>query len=233
MSRMRPSAAMVVAIIALIASVTSGAYAAVRITTRDIADGAVTQPKLAANSVWHANIGGRSARNNNIADRAVNNRTLAANSVWHAQIGTGSVQRNNVQAQLLTELQAPSIAFGLAATPGSSVPTTSQTVATGNIATTDASQKHLLLNGFVLVQRTAGVIGDTVTCEYSVNNGTPSTFGTVTRTTGGNAIGGEMQVMLVGQTVVTPGTHTINVSCSQSDAAFDLQGGGFTAAITG
>jgi hypothetical protein len=102
MSRMRPSPAMVVAVVALIASVTSGAYAAVRITTSDLADGAVTHPKLAGNSVWHANIGRNSVRNINIDNRAVNNRTLAANSVWHAQIGTGSVQRNNVSSQLLS-----------------------------------------------------------------------------------------------------------------------------------
>lgn len=86
MSRMRPSPAMVVALIALIASVTSGAYAAVRITTVNIADRAVTHPKLAANSVWHANIGRHSVRNVN----------LAANSVWHANIGTRSVRANNI-----------------------------------------------------------------------------------------------------------------------------------------
>jgi hypothetical protein len=77
---------MVVALIALIVSVTSGAYAAVRITTADIAARAVTHPKLAPNSVWHANIGSRSVRNSN----------LAPNSVWHANIGRHSVRGNNI-----------------------------------------------------------------------------------------------------------------------------------------
>lgn len=99
MSRMRPSPAMVVAIIALIASVTSGAYAAV-----NIPDGAVTHPKLADNSVWNRNIGIRSVRNFNINNGAVMNHNMAPNSVWHAQIGMGSVRRNNVNAELLAEL---------------------------------------------------------------------------------------------------------------------------------
>ena len=109
MSRMRPSPAMVVAFVALIVSVTSSAYAAVRITTVNIANGAVTQPKLARNSVWHANLGTRSVRNLN----------LAANSVWHAQIGTGSVMRNNISGQLLAELHG---AQGPAGTQGPAGP---------------------------------------------------------------------------------------------------------------
>jgi hypothetical protein len=96
MTHMKPSPAMVVAFVALIVSVTSGAYAAVRITTSDLANGAVTNPKLAHNSVWHANIGTRSVRSNNLNNGAVRNAQLARNSVWHANIGTGSVRSNNL-----------------------------------------------------------------------------------------------------------------------------------------
>jgi hypothetical protein len=105
MTRMRVSPAMVVAIVALIVSLTSGAVAAVRITTRDIATGAVTNAKLARNSVWHANIGTRSVRATNLANDAVINRSLARNSVWHANIGTGSVQVNNLSRRLASEIK--------------------------------------------------------------------------------------------------------------------------------
>jgi hypothetical protein len=105
MTRMRVSPAMVVAIVALIVSLTSGAFAAVRITTRDIANGAVTNAKLARNSVWHANIGTRSVRATNIANDAVTNRSLTRNSVWHANIGTGSVQATNLSRQLASEIK--------------------------------------------------------------------------------------------------------------------------------
>lgn len=96
MAHIKPSPAMVVAFVALIVSVTSGAYAAVRITTSDLANGAVTNPKLADNSVWHAKIGRRSVRSNNLNNGAVRNAQLANNSVWHANIGTRSVRTNNL-----------------------------------------------------------------------------------------------------------------------------------------
>ena len=238
MSRMRPSPAMAVAIIALIASVTSGAYAAVRITTSDIANGAVTQPKLAANSVWHANIGRRSAQNINIADRAVNNRTLSANSVWHAQIGTGSVRANNIQPQLLTELQGKSTTFASTGTNAMPQPlaAAAEKVAGGTITTTGSSQMHLLLNGFVQVRRITsnGNVTDTITCAYSVttgSSGAPSTTGTVVLGQASTVVGREMVVPLVGDADVGPGTHTINVACSAqapAPANYVVVGGAFT-----
>jgi hypothetical protein len=77
---------MVVALIALVVSVTGGAYAAIRVTTANIANRAVTQPKLGHNAVWHVNIGRRSVRQSN----------LAHNSVWHVNIGRHSVRRSNI-----------------------------------------------------------------------------------------------------------------------------------------
>lgn len=118
MARLRPSPAMVVACIALIVSVTGAAYAAVRITTRDIATGAVTNRTLARNSVWHANIGTRSVRANNLANNAVTQRTLAHNSVWHANIGRGSVQAINLSSDLLARLKGSSGPQGPAGPPG-------------------------------------------------------------------------------------------------------------------
>jgi hypothetical protein len=128
MTRMRVSPAMVVAIVALIVSLTGGALAAVRITTHDLANGAVTNSKLAPNSVWHANIGTRSVRTNNLANDAVKsrslaigavtNRRLARNSVWHANIGVGSVQANNLSRQLASEINASAGLRGPAGPPG-------------------------------------------------------------------------------------------------------------------
>jgi hypothetical protein len=88
---------MVVAVIALIASLTGGAYAAA-----NIADRSITNRMLADNSVWHRNIGSGSVRGTNIARGTITNGNMAANSVWHAQIGTGSVRANNVNESLLT-----------------------------------------------------------------------------------------------------------------------------------
>lgn len=53
----RPSPAMLVAIVALFVAMSGGAYAAVRITTSQIADNAVTHSKLAKDSVWNSNLG--------------------------------------------------------------------------------------------------------------------------------------------------------------------------------
>jgi hypothetical protein len=125
MARLRPSPAMVVAFIALVVSVTSGAYAAVRVTTRDIADGAVTQRKLSPNAVWHANLGNNVVRRRNIGKGGVAHHQLSPNAVWHAnlgrtvvrennvhdgaithtKLGTGAVEKSNLSSQLLSEIQ--------------------------------------------------------------------------------------------------------------------------------
>jgi hypothetical protein len=47
-------------------SLTGGAYAAVKITTSDIADNAVTHGKLAKNSVWNSNLGKGAVSLNNL-----------------------------------------------------------------------------------------------------------------------------------------------------------------------
>jgi hypothetical protein len=53
----RPSPAMVVAVVAVFLACGGGAYAAVRVTTSDIANGAVTHAKLADESVMNNNLG--------------------------------------------------------------------------------------------------------------------------------------------------------------------------------
>jgi hypothetical protein len=254
MSRLRPSPAMVVAIIALIASVTSGAYAATLITGRNIASHTIQQRNMANNSVWHAQIGRGSVRNVN----------LAANSVWHAQIGTGSVRANNVQPALLAELQG---AQGEAGPPGSTGPVGptgphGPTASTGfpasstgttllsdtapgtSLATspdldTQAAEAHVVLNGFVRVRRTAvggnSAIGNVVTCvaHVTTNGGTASTLATSAASGFAATANIAGNVNLVGQTALGPGHHTITVSCSANAGQFVSDGGAFTAIVTG
>lgn len=68
LSKLRgPSPAMVVAVVALFAALSGGAYAAVKITTSDLADNAVTHSKLANNSVWNSNLGQGVVQANNLS----------------------------------------------------------------------------------------------------------------------------------------------------------------------
>jgi hypothetical protein len=98
--RFTPSPAMVVALLALFASLAGGAHAATNLPgnsvgTGQLRSGAVTHPKLAGNSVWHATIGRHSVRNIN----------LAPNAVWHANIGTRSVRQNNIANEAVGSAQ--------------------------------------------------------------------------------------------------------------------------------
>ncbi|MEO8969603.1 MAG: hypothetical protein ABI355_18420 [Solirubrobacteraceae bacterium] len=64
----RPSPAMLVAVIALFAALTGGAYAATTlgVGSKQIKQGAVTHGKLGNNSVWHANLGRHAVGENNL-----------------------------------------------------------------------------------------------------------------------------------------------------------------------
>ena len=226
MSRIKPSAAMVVAIIALIASVTSGAYAAVQITTANIADRAVTNPKLSDNSVWHRNIGTGSVRNVNLSD----------NSVWHRNIGMGSVRLNNIQPATADALRGTSTAFGpvtsVVGTDLSAASATPTMVATGNITTTEAGQSNLVLNGYVQLATGNTDSAQTIDCNASVAGNAP--FATVHTAQFSNSAPRWMQVVLVGAaTGVSPGTHTIQVNCFASAGGFAVRGAAFTVLATG
>lgn len=126
LKRLRPSPAMVVAFIALVVSVTGSAYAAVRITTRNIANRAVTHPKVANNAVWNRSLGRPAVRTVNINNRAIVHSKMGQNVVWNAQLGrpavrtininngavtspklaNGAVQSNNLSQQLLAQINA-------------------------------------------------------------------------------------------------------------------------------
>jgi hypothetical protein len=207
---------MVVALIALVASVTSGAYAAVRVTTANIVDRAVTHPKLAHNSVWHPNIGRHSVRNNN----------LAPNSVWHAQIGTGSVRLGNIQPATVDQLRSKSAAFANPGPTHLTAATEGVRVAGGRISTT-AGANFLVLNGFVIVD-SIGNTDDAAVCFYDVDGSI------VSATQRAVPAKSEVQIGMVARDPVKAGTHTVNVFCKSTRTidliASDAQ---FTAIATG
>ena len=95
MKRFKPSAGLVIAVIAMFVALGSGAYAAT---------GLITHDQLAPNSVQHNNLGNGSVHTNNLKDQSVGHYKLKPNSVWHNNIGNGSVQKHNLSADIQNEL---------------------------------------------------------------------------------------------------------------------------------
>lgn len=211
MSRLKPSPAMVVAFIALIASVTGSAYAA-------IANGSIVNRMLADNSVWHRNIGRGSVRNFN----------MAGNSVWHAQIGTGSVRLVNIQPATVDQLRSKSADF--ANLGPTNIPPTGvegPRVASDTISTT-AGENFLVLNGFVIVDN-SGNTDDVAVCGYDIDGasvGIPTQRAVPAKS--------EVQIGVVARHPVKAGRHTVDVFCS-SVRTIDLSANGtqVTAIATG
>jgi len=82
--------------VALAIALTSGATAAFVVHTDDIANGAVTHPKLSNNSVWHANLGGSVVRSPNIAPGGVEADNLDFDTqthlaLWFTAFHTGAI----------------------------------------------------------------------------------------------------------------------------------------------
>jgi hypothetical protein len=240
---------MVVAVIALTATVTSGAYAAANIGNRSI-----TNRMLADNSVWHRNIGNRSVQNRNLADRAVTNRTMAPNSVWHAQIGKGSVQKNNMSPHLLLDLQGKPGPEGKpgkqgeqgpAGPPG---PSSSAGFVTGSTQLlfanpprltvlggdgrifTDATENFLVLNGFVIGHNANPATDAVLDCSYLIDNRTAQRIGEVALPLPANSV---VQMSMVGQVHVNPGVHTVEVACTANEPNLTVENGQFTVIATG
>jgi hypothetical protein len=196
MSRLKPSPAMVVALLALIASVTGSAYAA-------IANRSIVNPMLADNSVWHRNIGRGSVRNFN----------MAGNSVWHAQIGQGSVRLVNIQPATVDQLRSKSADF---ANPGPTHLTAAVEgvrVAGATISTTTGGD-FLVLNGFVTVD-SVGDTDDAAVCFYDIDGSI------VSATQRAVAAKSEVQIGMVARDQVKAGTHTVDVLC-RSTRTVDL-----------
>lgn len=188
MRRLRPSPAMVVAVIALVASVTSGAYAAA-----NIANGSITNRMLADNSVWHRNIGRGSVRNFN----------MAGNSVWHAQIGQGSVRLVNIQPATVDQLRSTSAGFANSAPTDLTAAPEGVRVARGTISTPAGA---LVLNGFVIVGN-IGTTDDVAVCFYDIDGSFVSATQREVRAKS------EVQIGMVGRHQVKAGRHTVDVLC--------------------
>jgi hypothetical protein len=202
---------MVVAVIALIASVTSGAYAAA-----SIANGSITNRMLADDSVWHRNIGRGSVRNFN----------MAGNSVWHAQIGTGSVRLVNIQPATRDQLRSKSADFANRGPTHLTAAVQGVRVAGDKISTT-TGENFLVLNGFVIVD-SVGDTDDAAVCFYDIDGSI------VSSTQRAVPAKSEVQIGMVARHPVKAGTHSVDVFCT-STRTIDLiaSGAQFTAIATG
>ncbi|MGN6169523.1 MAG: hypothetical protein ACTHQQ_15335 [Solirubrobacteraceae bacterium] len=209
MRRVRPSPATVVAFIALVASVTGSAYAA-------IANGSITNRMLADNSVWHRNIGRGSVRNFN----------MAGNSVWHAQIGTGSVRLVNIEPATVNQLRSKSAAFANSGPTHLTATGEGVRVAGDRISTT-GGENFLVLNGFVIVD-SVGNTDDVAVCFYKIDG---SIVSATQRAVPGKS---EVQIGIIARDPVKAGTHTVDVFCT-STRTIDLiaNAAQFTAIATG
>ena len=98
-SRLRPSPALVISLIALFVSVSGVAWAAATIGTSDIKNGAVTAEKLHSNAVT----------NPKITNGAVNAAKLQNNAVTNPKIALGAVSAQKIQNNAVTN---PKIGLG-------------------------------------------------------------------------------------------------------------------------
>lgn len=94
---MRPSPALVVALIALFVSIGGVGYAASKIGTNDIQNGAVTTPKLHKNAVTAEKIKPLSVITGKLNNQAVVSNKLADASVTNTKLGPDSVSVDKIQ----------------------------------------------------------------------------------------------------------------------------------------
>jgi hypothetical protein len=87
LSRFRPSPAMVVALIALFVALGGIGYAAVKIGTSDIKNGAVTAKKLHDKAVAKNKIRNQAVTRNKIRNQAVNGAKIADGTIGSADLG--------------------------------------------------------------------------------------------------------------------------------------------------
>ena len=96
LSRFRPSPAMVVALIALFVALGGVGYAAVKIGTSDIKNGAVTAKKLHNKAATTKKIKNNAVNDAKIADGSVGKTELANGAVGADQLGTVTQRTNNI-----------------------------------------------------------------------------------------------------------------------------------------
>jgi len=210
LKRIKPSPAMAVALLALFVALGSGAYAQAvnSVDTAQLRNGAVTNAKLARNSVWNAQIGGGVVRTNNLARDSVRNNNIARNSVWHAQLGGGVVQQNNLNAALASELPATDefyIGYGIQLNPCC----TYRDMGAITIKTTGSG--WVLAVGAPLFENRSSTAAD-VLCQFRVNGiGSGSGQSSVPAS-------GRGQVTVLSRMFVPKGPHRIELGCFDFNA---------------
>ncbi len=100
--RLRPSPAMVVALIALFVSIGGVGYAASKIGTDDIKNKAVTKPKIDKQAVTSNRIADLTVKTKKLADGAVNTDKLGGQSVTTDKIADSAVNGDKVLDNSLT-----------------------------------------------------------------------------------------------------------------------------------
>lgn len=245
-TRIKPSPAMAVALLALFISLAGGAYAATSLPrnsvgTAQLRDQAVTVHKLAFDSVGTRRIFNHAVTNAKIADNAVGTfkiresaigpRRLQDNAVTSAKVMDGSLQASDFASGQLP----PSASFDFE-TGGTTIPTGS-TVALPNGGTIDvpAGTHHMVLFGTVQLQNpsTTGGPGH-AGCQYDVN-GQPFPVAAATGGFVGTSVpaGQAGQISLVARVGVTEPHQVIQVRCQAQQQSVEALFANVAVVVTG
>lgn len=126
--KVKPSPAMIVALIALFVALSGGAYAAVKLSnnsvlskhikngqvrTQDLAKDAVTSAKIKDSQVVSADLADNSVGSADLADSSVGSADLADNSVASSDIADGSIALGDLASSTTTDLNDASTVGGL------------------------------------------------------------------------------------------------------------------------
>src|SRR5438067_3224100 len=103
LDRFRPSPAMVVAVVALFVALGGASYAATKIGTAQIKNGAVTAKKLHRSAVTTKKIKNRAVTELKIHAQAVGTTELADASVTSSKLADNSVQTGKIADAAVTE----------------------------------------------------------------------------------------------------------------------------------
>ena len=102
-SRLRPSPALIVAMIALFVSIGGVGYAASKIGTSDIKNKAVTKPKIDKQAVSANRIAKNAVKTNKLADQAVSNGKIADDAVDTGKIADRAVTTDKIADGAVTD----------------------------------------------------------------------------------------------------------------------------------
>lgn len=114
---------MIVALIALVVALSGSAYAAIKIGTKNIKDGAVTTVKIKNGAVNASKLAKGAVDANRIAAGAVSSAAIANSAVGAAGLADSSVSSNKLAEESVTTSKiAPGSVFGSKLAPGAANP---------------------------------------------------------------------------------------------------------------